>query len=174
MTSKAKICPHGRQFVSCGACWNNRCDECGATLDALDVCLDHGKRTSPKGPLADEGKTPAHEKESIAFEDVPFTEADKNLLVQSHELTKLALKVWQDAEKKANSEFTKMLYAVAKRDPHISPAAVLTIAIEEGLWARSKENLSEMALAAIICYQQGFLRKEVNARASGNRIIVYR
>lgn len=49
----AEICGHGRQYAHCGDCWNKGCDECGATLDALDVCEAHGKRENPRPPLAE-------------------------------------------------------------------------------------------------------------------------
>lgn len=51
----ATICIHGRQFISCGDCWNNRCDICGSTLDQIgNDCLQHGKREKPLESLADE------------------------------------------------------------------------------------------------------------------------
>ena len=51
----ARICQHGRQFVHCGDCWNNRCDICEAALDQIDdSCLEHGKREHPLKPLAEE------------------------------------------------------------------------------------------------------------------------
>jgi hypothetical protein len=108
----------------------------------------------------------------VAFEDLRFSDEEIELFKNSHELSVMSLKVWQDAEKKGMREFTNKLYEVAKRDHHITPDAVLAIAAEEGLWETLKENLSEMALAAIICHQQGALRKEINMRVSGGRIIV--
>ncbi len=48
----ARMCQHNRQFAHCGDCWNNRCDICEATLDAANICLTHGQRLNPKGPLA--------------------------------------------------------------------------------------------------------------------------
>lgn len=49
----ARICEHGRQYANCGDCWNNRCDVCDSTLDALDDCLEHGKRDNPSTPMAE-------------------------------------------------------------------------------------------------------------------------
>lgn len=112
------------------------------------------------------------ERGRVAFEDLRFSDEEIDLFKNSHELSTMSLKVWQDAEKKAIREFNGALYEVAKRDHHISPDAVLAIAADEGLWEKLKENLSEMALAAIICYQQGALRKEIQQRVSGGRIIV--